>query len=61
MKKLINIGITALFSIIYFYVTLPAINIQSEEFYMYIILTCMVYMICSVLTGAVRASATVMG
>ena len=54
MIKLLNIGITALFALIYYYIALPAINFQSKEFYTFIILMCAVYMACSVFTGAVR-------
>lgn len=54
MKKLLNIGITLLFALIYYYIALPAINFQCEEFYIFIIITCVVYMISSVFTGAVR-------
>ena len=52
MKKLINIGLTLLFSLIYYYIVLPPINLQSEEFYMFIIITCLVYIGCSIFTGA---------
>jgi len=54
MKKLINIVITILFALIYYYIALPAMNFQNEEFYVFIVLICAVYMICSALTGAVR-------
>jgi len=54
MKKILNIVITILFALIYYYIALPALNFQSEEFYMFLILVCAVYMCCSALTGAVR-------
>jgi len=54
MKKLLNFGITILFALIYYYVALPAINFQSEEFYTFIMLICGVYIFCSIFTGAVR-------
>ena len=38
MKKLINIGITLLFTLVYYYVVFPPINLSSEEFYTFIIL-----------------------
>ena len=52
MKKLINIGITLLFTLVYYYVVFPPINLSSEEFYTFIILICAVYIGCSIFTGA---------
>lgn len=52
MKKLINIVVTLLFALGYYYIVFPPINLQSEEFYMFIILICLVYIGCSIFTGA---------
>ena len=54
MKKLINIGVTLLFALVYYYAVFPALNFQSEEFYMFVILICSVYIGCSIFTGAPR-------
>ena len=54
MKKLLNLVLTLLFGFIYYYIVLPPINFQSEEFYTFLILVCAVYIGCSILTGAPR-------
>lgn len=51
-KKLINIGVTLLFALGYYYAVFPAINLKSEEFYMFVILICLVYIGCSIFSGA---------
>jgi len=52
MKKFMNIGFTLLFALGYYYSVFPSINLQSEEFYMFLILVCAVYIGCSIFTGA---------
>ena len=46
-KTLICLLITAIIGFISFYVFLPAINFQSEEFYIFIAFLCGVYIFCS--------------
>ena len=36
-----------------FYATLPALNIQSKEFYGFAIMLCIVYMVCALFSGRV--------
>ena len=47
----INLAVTVLFGLIYFYLELPAINLHAEEFYVFIFLLCAVYCISAVLTS----------
>lgn len=55
MKKpvriIINLAITAVIGFIVFYATLPALNIQSKEFYGFAIMLCIVYMVCALFSG----------
>jgi len=51
-KHFINIVLTLVFALIYYYIVLPPINLQSEEFYTFVILICVVYIGASIFTGA---------
>ena len=44
-KTLLSLVITAVVGFIYFYVSLPALNPQANEFYGFIGLLCIVYLI----------------
>lgn len=59
-KILINLLITAVLGFIYFYITLPAINPQSTEFYGFVFLLCLVYMICALVTSGFQDTQVVM-
>lgn len=59
-KILINLLITAVLGYVYFYITLPAINPQSTEFYGFIFLLCLVYMICALITSGFQDTHVVM-
>lgn len=50
-RFLVNILVTALVGFLYFYFTLPALNFQAQEFYFFIGLLCVVYIICSLITS----------
>jgi len=50
-RTLINIGVTLVFALGYFYVELPPINLHAEEFYVFVFLLCAVYCGCAVLTS----------
>ena len=54
-RTLFCIVITALVGFIYFYVSLPAINLQDGSFYSFLIFLCVVYIACVVLTTGVAA------
>lgn len=50
-RTLINLGVTLLFGLGYFYFELPALNFHAEEFYVFLFLLCAVYCVCAVLTS----------
>ena len=50
-RVLINLGVTLLFGLGYFYVELPALNFHAEEFYVFVFLLCAVYCISAVFTS----------
>lgn len=50
-RTLINLGVTLLFGLGYFYFELPALNFHAEEFYVFVFLLCVVYCVCAVLTS----------
>ena len=50
-RTLINIGVTLVFALVYFYLELPAVNLHAEEFYVFVFLLCAVYCGCAVLTS----------
>ena len=54
-RTLLSLVITAAIGFLYFYVSLPAINPQSSDFYTFLALLCVVYVICVfLLSGAPR-------
>ena len=48
---LVNLAVTLAFGLLYFYLKLPALNFQAEEFYVFLLLLCAVYCGCAVLTS----------
>ena len=48
---LINLLVTLVVGSIYFYVTLPALNLHAESFYTFILLLCVVYIITALITS----------
>ena len=50
-RTIINLLVTAIFAAVYFYVTLPAINLKAEDFYVFLFLICAVYCICAMVTS----------
>ena len=50
-RTLINLGVTLLFGLGYFYFELPALNFHAEEFYVFLFLLCAVYCVYAVLTS----------
>ena len=55
-RTLINIAVTALVGLVYFYVELPALNPHAEEFYFFVFLLCAVYCGCAVLTSGFQGN-----
>jgi len=54
-RTLINIAVTLVFALAYFYVTLPAINLHAEEFYGFALLLCIVYVVSALITSGFQA------
>ena len=50
-RLLISIVITLVFALLYFYIELPPISLQSPDFYVFVLLACAVYCGCTVLTS----------
>ncbi len=55
-RTLINIAVTLVFALGYFYVELPALNFHAEEFYVFAFLICAVYCGCAVLTSGFQGT-----
>jgi len=49
-RVLINILVTAIVGVGYFYYSLPALNLHDEDLYMFVGTLCVVYIICALLT-----------
>ena len=56
-KVLLNLLITLVVGAVYFYVALPALNPQSGDFYTFIALLCLVYVICALITSGFHLEA----
>ena len=57
-RILINLIVTVVFGLIYFYVTIPAINPQSSDFYVFIGALCVVYVLCALITSGFHMAGT---
>lgn len=53
-RTLINLGVTLIFALVYFYVELPPLNFHAEEFYVFLFLVCAVYCITAAITSGFR-------
>ena len=58
-KILMNLLVTLVLGGLYFYVTLPALNLHSGDFYSFIGFLCVVYVVCAVITSGFRTDPTV--
>ena len=54
-KIAINLLVTLVFGLAYFYVTLPALNLHSPDFYGFVFLLCVVYVLCALVTSGFQA------
>ncbi|MGN0974688.1 MAG: CvpA family protein [Gemmiger sp.] len=54
-RTLINLGVTLLVGLVWFYLELPAINLHSEDFYVFALGLCAVYCISAVVTSGFQA------
>ncbi len=50
-RVIVNIAITIIFAALYFYFSLPAINLHNQDFYSFFGILCAVYIICSLITS----------
>ena len=50
-RVFINLAVTLAVGLVYFYVNLPPINLQAPEFHTFLLLLCIVYCGCAVLTS----------
>ena len=50
-KIALNLAVTLVVGFIYFYVSLPALNLQSSDFYFFVGLLCVVYIVCAFITS----------
>ena len=50
-RILINVIVTLAVGLLYFYVNLPAVNLQAPEFHSFVLLLCAVYCVCALLTS----------
>ena len=60
-RTLINLAVTLVFGLVYFYLELPALNFHAEEFYVFAFLLCAVYCVCAVFTSGFQGDGTVKG
>ncbi len=51
---LVNLLVTLVVGLVYFYFTIPAINPQSADFYSFLFLLCVVYMVSALVTSGFR-------
>ncbi|MDD6483719.1 MAG: CvpA family protein [Clostridiales bacterium] len=55
IKTLICLGVTLLFGGVSFYLTLPALNIHSMDFYSFLLSLAVVYIVCSLVVSGFRS------
>ncbi len=56
VRTLINLGVTLLVALVWFYIELPAINLHEEGFYFYALVLCAVYCGCAILTSGFQGN-----
>ena len=54
-KLLVNLVVTAVVGFLYFYIVLPPLNFQSGDFYSFIGVLCVVYVLCALVTSGMQA------
>ena len=47
LRVLLSLLITAVLGALYFYIAIPAINLQSDTFYVFVVVLCVIYMVVS--------------
>ncbi len=53
-KVILNALVTVIVGAIYFYLALPAINLHSKDFYVFIGVLCVVYFVCALVTSGMN-------
>lgn len=61
LRVLINLIVTAIFAFFYFYAKLPALNLRAEEFYSFLAICAIVYIVCSVITSGIKVEGGLRG
>ncbi|MGM9662903.1 MAG: CvpA family protein [Oscillospiraceae bacterium] len=54
-RTLINVVVTLVFGLVYFYVDLPPLNLKAERFYTFLLLLCLIYCVSAVITAGFKA------
>ena len=55
-RTLLSLLITVVVGAVMFYVTLPAVNLQNEEFYFFIVVLAVVYILCTMILSGYQAT-----
>ena len=50
-RTVFSLAVTAVVGFLYFYVSLPAINLQNGEFYSFLFLLSLIYVVCTFITS----------
>ena len=50
-RTLLNLAVTLVPGAVYFYVAIPAVNPQSGEFYSFVFMLCVIYLLCALVTS----------
>ena len=53
-KIAVNIIVTLIFAAVYFYISLPAINLHDRSLYVFVGLLCVVYFVCALITSGMN-------
>ena len=56
VRILISLAVTLVFAAVYFYISLPALNIHAPEFYWFFFLILAVFSVCMMILGGFRAA-----
>ncbi len=57
-RILINILVTLVLGLLYFYVSLPAINLHDSNFYGFFFVLCIIYVVCALITSGFHMDAS---
>ena len=53
-RVLLSLAVTLVFGLVYFYLSLPALNLQDGNFYTFVFLLCLVFVVASLFTSGFR-------